>query len=199
MPSYNTALAFLVKHNDGVHGKPGYTVGLGTTGPGQAWNPPDGYAVKVTKVGNPSRKIFIADGAKYIDSLGSPPNEDLTRLGQSVGAAFADQGACSYYSRSWYRGYAPGNGLAAGQGQISVDPRLWAYRHGVQKSWLPANEYKFSAGFFDGHVELLGDLEGAEPSLWLPKGTTTIIRGEMWNDVQTHYYPNIAGATVTIQ
>ena len=28
-----------------------------------------------------------------------------------------------------------------------------------------------NAGFFDGHVETLGDLEGSNPEFWVPKGT----------------------------
>jgi prepilin-type processing-associated H-X9-DG protein len=34
------------------------------------------------------------------------------------------------------------------------------------------NSYLFNAAFFDGHVETLGDLQGADPAFWAPTGST---------------------------
>lgn len=52
-----------------------------------------------------------------------------------------------------------------------------------------SDRYKFNAVFFDGHVELLGDLEGANPNFWNPKGTSIgpTAGTQMPNSVLTRY------------
>ena len=93
------------------------------------------------------------------------------------------------------RGLAPNNG-----GNLTNDYRmLWA-RHGSGKPRGAADTFRFNAGFLDGHVETLGDLEGADPKLWLPKGTT-IAQGissnsEVWQDVATKYGKGSSGVYV---
>ena len=79
---------------------------------------------------------------------------------------------------------------ANGSGSASFDPRLFAYRHGTNKSGesVEADSYKMNCAFFDGHVELLGDLESADPNLWWPKNSQLEIDSkEAWNDVLQRY------------
>jgi prepilin-type processing-associated H-X9-DG protein len=71
---------------------------------------------------------------------------------------------------------------------------MWA-RHGALVQGGAANTFTFNAGFFDGHVESLGDLEGANPDLWAPKGTV-MTKGELWPDVYNAY--GIANAQYTV-
>ena len=70
--------------------------------------------------------------------------------------------------------------------EIIFDPRVLSYKHGRQIPKGPANSFRFNAGFFDGHVETMGDLEGADPALWNPKGTS--ITAHLFNDVATRFF-----------
>jgi len=42
--------------------------------------------------------------------------------------------------------------------------RIYAYRHGARDQ-KKARTVQFNAAFFDGHVEKLGDLQGADPKM----------------------------------
>jgi prepilin-type N-terminal cleavage/methylation domain-containing protein/prepilin-type processing-associated H-X9-DG protein len=163
--SYNTALIFLLGANPtGIAyvNSPANPVGL--TIVRTEFAVPSGYTPKLNKVGSAARKIYIADGARYSDDIHGP-DYDLGFAGK-MGSAFADQGPWTIESNSWYRKNAPGNGGIAGK-----DSRLFAYRHGYTKRNGKADLYKGNFGFFDGHVELLGDLESSKPEYWCPKGT----------------------------
>jgi prepilin-type processing-associated H-X9-DG protein len=129
------------------------------------YDPPPGYAPKTSRVGNASRKIYAADGGRYYEQTSGILDMD-TSLATVAGGAWADVGPYSQFSNGFNRGRAPGNN---GGGQ---DIRLLWARHGTTKANQAADAYKFNAVFFDGHVELLGDLEGSRPSFWLPKGST---------------------------
>ena len=168
--SYNTSMAFLV----GSKGGAGYTAGFA---PG--WSLPQGYTPKVTKVGSGARKIYIADGARYSGGTATAPDVDLTYNGQN-GTGYSDQPPSSPFSRSWVRDHA--NGTTNG-----IDWRITAYRHGSKKQNGKSDAYRFNVGFFDGHVQTMGDLEGADPSFWYPKGTVITTSGEVWPDVIAQY------------
>jgi prepilin-type N-terminal cleavage/methylation domain-containing protein/prepilin-type processing-associated H-X9-DG protein len=126
-------------------------------------NVPTGFSPQIAKIRNSSRKIYIADAAKFSNST-QAPNISIT-VRSDAGGAFADAGAFQKNSTAWNRALAPGNG---GTG---VDTRVLAFRHGNRMPFGNADSYKMNAGFFDGHVELLGDLEAANPSLWMPTGS----------------------------
>lgn len=143
------------------------------------YNPPADYSPKIGRVGDASRKIYIADGGRYTTT--SPPTMDLNYRG-TFGGAYADVGAWSKFSRAWDRGKAPGNGRAG-----DLDPRLFSYRHGPRNDGGTADSFRFNAGFFDGHVETLGDLQGANPDLWAPRGTK-IPASEAYPDVGRRYF-----------
>ncbi len=170
--SYSTAVVFLWKPYDNlsfeIQDAPTYET------------PPAGYVPKVSKVGATARKIFIADGARYLVFADNAFDMDFNYDGTN-GGAYADYGAQSSYAYGRQRGRAPGNGVTTGP-----DERvLWA-RHGSGKAGGIANSFKFNAAFYDGHVELLGDLEGANPTFWVPKGST-ILNSEFWPDVAAKY------------
>jgi prepilin-type processing-associated H-X9-DG protein len=186
MVSYNAALGFLVE----AKGTPG------VTGCFSDWQLPDDYSPKVAKVGNPSEKIYIADGGRY-SYLNHAPDVDLSCRG-SNGGPFADQPPSDTYSRSWDRIRAPGNG-----GLNGIDPRIFAYRHGAHRQGAGADQFKMQCGFFDGHVELLGDLESANPKFWYPKNTRLNVQPgtseqstETWKDVVSRYYGGKAGTYI---
>ena len=157
MLSYTTAFGFMV-----VNGNPAGGAGARTVNPAY-WTVPQAYNVTVSKVGSGSEKIYIADGGKY-----STANAPTAGLGITVsnGGLFAEQGAFTKHSSAWNRGRASGNG---GSG---VDARLFWGRHsGKAEAGAKGGAFRFNAAFFDGHVETLNDLEGANPNFWFPKGT----------------------------
>jgi prepilin-type processing-associated H-X9-DG protein len=161
MVSYNTALGFLVTHN--TTSTNARSDGVGLTIAWTHWNPPPGYSVRITAIGDATRKIYIADGARYTkNDVG--PDADLSYDGY-MGGGFADQGASTRFTAAWHRG------LAAGNGSSGNDARLCWARHGERSPGAPGGYFRFNAGFFDGHVESLDDLEAANPALWYPKGT----------------------------
>jgi prepilin-type N-terminal cleavage/methylation domain-containing protein/prepilin-type processing-associated H-X9-DG protein len=142
---------------------------------------PAGYVPKITKVGDTARKICLAEGARFTTT--NPPTMNF-EYDEWMGGAFADAGAWSRFSRAWDRSHAPGNGGAG-----ALDPRLFTYRHGTQGRKRGSDMYKMNVAFFDGHVELMGDLQSARPEFWAPKGTEmTINSSEVFPDVlRTHF------------
>jgi prepilin-type processing-associated H-X9-DG protein len=143
-------------------------------------NAPQGYTPKINKVGSPARKIFIADGAKYSDSA-RYPTMPLT-LKWDWGGAYADRGPWLSVNTCWDRSFAPGNG-----GTTGFDARLWGFRHGKLQAKAPADMFRFNVGFYDGHVEQMGDLEGSDPAMWNPKGTRIVANNRLYNDVLKKY------------
>ena len=185
MNSYTTAAVFHYKRNPagGSSSGDGKTISRGN------YNPPPSYSPQISNVGNASRKIFIADGARYSRD-DTAPDYDFSFDG-GYGGAYADVGPWSRFSNSWDRSFAPGNG---GSG---TDARLYAFRHGNRKSGGGPDSYRMNAAFFDGHVETLGDLEAANPELWLPKGAEVPTpSGECYPDVVKAYFQGASGTWV---
>jgi prepilin-type N-terminal cleavage/methylation domain-containing protein/prepilin-type processing-associated H-X9-DG protein len=184
MISYNTALAFLVQRS--VNG--GGTWGLSTSR--TEWNVPSSYNVKISKVGDPAKKVFVADGSRYANGA-TNPDYDLGFNG-TFGGAFADQGP-SKFSNSWNRDGVLGNG---GSGNV-VDARIFWARHSSSqaKRGGKAGTFRTNVGFFDGHAETLDDLAAAHPFMWYPKGTELSVNsGQIYNDVMKAYFPGGAPA-----
>jgi prepilin-type processing-associated H-X9-DG protein len=178
MLSYNTAIAFMMQGNNSGSN-------IGETISRTEWDV-GGYTPKLNKVGSGARKIFIADGARY-SNCGTPPDWSKD-VYSSMGGPFGDQGAWARFSNSWNRGKAP---LNVPNPAGTTDARIYAYRHGYTKQYGRADMYKANFGFFDGHVELLGDLESARPELWLPKGTRCVIDAQqVYTDVKKFYFQN---------
>ncbi|HZZ41576.1 MAG TPA: prepilin-type N-terminal cleavage/methylation domain-containing protein [Tepidisphaeraceae bacterium] len=143
---------------------------------------PNGYSPKISKVGNSARKIFIGDGGKYSTQTQAPDVNGGFMT--SNGGPFADQGAWTSYSFAWCRKSG------------TIDARIFGYRHGNTKPFGAADSYKANFGFYDGHVELLGDLESSNPEFWFPKGSIVECdSGEMVTDAIKKYFGNLAGVT----
>jgi prepilin-type processing-associated H-X9-DG protein len=184
--SYNTALPFLVQRDNGQpDAAGGGTWGLSVSR-GQSWNAPAGYNCKISKVGDPARKVFIADGARY-SNPSTDPDYDLNFNG-TFGGSFADQGP-GVFSNAWNRSAAKGNASA---GPTAKDARFfWARHSGSQVSrGSKGGTFRFNVGFFDGHVETMDDLAGADPRMWHPKGSVLLVNSaQLDNDVMTKYFP----------
>ncbi len=193
MVSYIAALAFLVEHNS--TGSSAYNYTLDDVGSTNYWSTSPSYNVTVAKVGNASRKIYVADGAtgiSYTSTTG--PTLNLTVEGGTHG--ITDLGAFYYSGWSWVRQNAPGNGTKA----TGSDPRLYAYRHGTRLANAATDMYRGNFGFFDGHVENLGDLQSANPTFWFPRGSTIYVSAlKPWKDVITVYAGGDAATPIQVQ
>ena len=176
--SYSTATLFLYVSWDEPAGA-GAGWAAGDRKARSDGTPPVGYGPKLNKIGNASRKIYIADGGRFA-TVSQAPTMNLHFRG-SFGGAYADIGAWSKFSRAWDRGKAPGNGAGG-----NFDPRVFSYRHGSRNTGGPTDSFRFNAGFFDGHVETLGDLEGSNPELWAPRGSR-LDHGEFYPDVMSRF------------
>ncbi len=163
MLSYNSAFIFTLMHNR--------TTTAGGDGPKSIgrleYNPSPTYVPKITKIGKASEKIFIADGAKFI-SAGNLPTYNMA-VDVSTGGLFADQGGWSTFSRAYARN-------KANRENTPFDERAFAYRHGGTK-----NNFKMAAVFYDGHAQILNDLDSCNPNLWAPEGTSLA-----WNSTQVY-------------
>ena len=152
--SYVAAVEFQVKTKSGGQ-LPQYVDEPGIQFPG--------YSPNLNLVGNTSNKVFIADGAKFWEAnqasqtgQNALPNVDLGFAGaDSPGGAYGDWGPFDAFTRS----YALPNGIT------------YAMRHGSRNPNAALTSYKFNVGFFDGHVETMNGLTGADPNIWAPSGT----------------------------
>ena len=149
MISYNTALCFQYVNGSGDNSAtldPSY-VNLG------------GYRPIARLVGKTAEKVYMADAARWWNGSGSlAPDTNGAVLEASPGGMTSDYGPWSSYTRSYYKGSA------------SADGRTDSMRHGNVKGGAKLASFKFNLAFFDGHVETLNGLDGADPSLWVPHG-----------------------------
>jgi prepilin-type N-terminal cleavage/methylation domain-containing protein/prepilin-type processing-associated H-X9-DG protein len=182
MPSYVMALDFLViaanKSNINVSGA---STGINPAvcpNSGNYFQVPVGYVPKLSKIGHSAAKICISDGGKYTENDNSQlqPNYVCAYLPTAtLGGCYADMGP--------YMGYPPKNApdtshsTALDRDAANTAPydygdgRIYGFRHGTTKNGAPADSYRFNAAFYDGHVETMGDLQGANPAFWAPSGT----------------------------
>lgn len=165
--SYTTAATFGLGYAKATGNPTNYTGRVITNTGSTYWTYPASYTPKITRVGDSSRKIFMADGAKYSTATDTDiltiSARNLTDNHQYN--PFSDYGAFFGNTKCWDRGAAY---LTSG---ILRDARLFAFRHGAQKPGARSGAYRLNAVFFDGHAESMGDMQAADPNLWLPKGT----------------------------
>ncbi len=140
---------------------------------------PRNWRPSVNRIGSPSNKIFVGDGARYATTTDAPDYDLLADAG--YGGAFSDTGAHSTFSRSWDRTWANGR---AGE----VDARYFAYRHATAdpSPGAKGDSFKANFAFHDGHAETMGDLASSNPNLWLPK-ETGLFTTAVWADTKTAF------------
>jgi hypothetical protein len=129
----------------------------------------------------------MADGAKFSTNAAAPDyNLNLSIPGGWGSTNYGPYGNFSDFG-PWYmttsaydRSKAPGN-----SGAGTVDARIFAFRHGGMRN----GNFRLAAVFFDGHAEVLEELEAANPRLWLPKGVTfpSGVLSKIWPDVKARY------------
>lgn len=146
----------------------------------EGWVAMSGYVPKVGRVGAQDRKIYIADGARWVNSESSVPTYNLgwNGSGASPGGYYADFGPWSRYSRS----YIPGL------------PYVYSMRHGTRVPHRPSTEYRLNAAFFDGHVETLTGKQALDPRLWMPRGAV-VPRSELATEAAALYFASTGDKT----
>lgn len=137
------------------------------------------YRSRLAEIGNPARKVAVADGTRYLTESGII-DHDVVPLTQNFGS-FGSNGAFWCGSQA----YGPEQGSANWDGQ-TVNAGSWpegrgrgmlmSYRHGCTNRASMArgaqdNGGEINALFFDGHVDRLDDRKSREPHLWYPKGS----------------------------
>jgi prepilin-type processing-associated H-X9-DG protein len=148
MISYNTALCFQYVNGTGDNSA---TLAAGFVDLG-------GYRPNLQLVGNAAQKVYIADGGRWWNGSGTlAPDTNGAVLGASPGGMTSDYGPWNRYSRSYLKG-------------PNADGRTASMRHGERRPAASLARFKFNLAFFDGHVEALSGLDGANPSLWVPQG-----------------------------
>jgi prepilin-type N-terminal cleavage/methylation domain-containing protein/prepilin-type processing-associated H-X9-DG protein len=134
------------------------------------------YVSQMTRVGQPARKVAIADGTRFLN--GGRLDFDLNPSPPLYGS-FGSSGA-------WYCGsqaYGVQNGTKNWDGQtVSASTpnasegksMALSYRHQCNRTSAPndarSNKGEMNALFFDGHVQRMGDKESRNPEFWYPKG-----------------------------
>jgi len=158
---------------------------------------PSSYFPNINNVGQPSQKVFCADGGA--SSLTNQTPEIDTDPDASIEwSPFADEGAFSYYSDSWNRDRAPANETETNRrgGVGMVDAREYAYRHGGDPK---TGNFAMNMLFYDGHVQLMHDLDSGNPVYWAPSGTvidTSTWTNEATTDVQKTFMGGSSPYTV---
>ncbi|GJM25235.1 MAG: hypothetical protein DHS20C16_16500 [Phycisphaerae bacterium] len=165
--SYNMMRNMLYWENGGdapVIGDDSYDLTRGGIADGATLRP--GFRPQLGQIGNPSEKVFISDGSRFVDES----NPAAIRLDFDVnwaarhGGAFADGGPTGQdqYTRSFKQG---------------EPEKFFAYRHrkgrksGSQTQDKIDNTNGLVASHWDGHAEWLSAGKSRIPNRWWPKGS----------------------------
>jgi prepilin-type N-terminal cleavage/methylation domain-containing protein/prepilin-type processing-associated H-X9-DG protein len=155
--SYNTAWAFQTI----VSNKPSTAFNNQILIPQSFGVQMGGYRPNIRYVGNPSNKIYMADSARWYNGSGALALDDNGALQTTTpGGLTSEWGPWNFHTRAYNIGTADG--------------RIASMRHGSRKAFGTFSSFKFNAAFFDGHVETVNGLEGSNPSLWVPSGSTVV-------------------------
>jgi len=133
------------------------------------------YLPTMTRLGAPARKIFVADGTRYLDAT-QLLDHDVSVLPDWFGS-FTSSGAWWSGSRAYgvKSGTKNWDGQTVSTGSPSAGQNMAiSYRHGrpsgVYSGAAQDNHGQINAVFFDGHVERLNDRQSRQPHLWYPSG-----------------------------
>ncbi len=123
---------------------------------GGTTNIPSSYSPRVSKVGQPSEKVFFADGSRYTDvdqQTGAPTVTHNVQWDGAYGGAFSTAGPTvgEQYLRAYW---------------LDDPARKFTYRHGKGKT------VGIVISFFDGHAEWVSEDKSRDVSYWYPKGST---------------------------
>lgn len=180
--SYNMSREFLFR-GDGISGWTSSDIGLLVNNPTYGDRIAKDYFPIFGKVGDASKKVLVADGARY-SNVSTVPDYDIG-AGSRWGSAFVDVAPWSKFSQSWDRSGASGNANDDIACSTGVDARRYAFRHSkaaIQGCSAPLDAYMANFAFFDGHVDTLGDMQASNPHMWMPAGSIVVSVTDMVPD-----------------
>lgn len=147
---------------------------------------PGGYAPKLTKVGSATQKVYLVEGARWVEASGiGSENPELVSISvnlaryQIVGGNFMVVGPYTEFANSPFVLPRQSGTNYNWTGKVPELSRRLAWRHNG----------KMNLAFFDGHVEVRPVAESIEAALYLPTGSTI-------TTAQGTYDPNDANGTV---
>ena len=115
------------------------------------------YFPKITKVGTPSSKVYVTEGARYYSAT----------LGISFNSfAWQDDGGNFMVHGPVY----PFSGDPFLLDRPQADPSTWTLTDAAQRLAYRHNK-KINMVFFDGHCETMDMLESLKPNFYFPRGT----------------------------
>ncbi|MGE3182302.1 MAG: type II secretion system protein [Phycisphaerae bacterium] len=120
--------------------------------------PPPDYQPRVDRIGPPSRKFFLLDGARYVRGDNGVWDYDHNRRGLGAGS-YSGSGTSFRRSVEWGT-ENPDNASMENLG------RKKSYRHGS------GNGLGLNAMFFDGHVEYMTEKQTRYHGYGIPSGST---------------------------
>ncbi len=143
---------------------------------------PASYEPRLDRVGNPSEKIFLADGSRYTD----------------VGRGIVD------YDYDWKGG---AGGAFSSNAPTAPDGYLASYVRSSQHPQLAPYAYRHPNGpklglmtvYFDGHGEWMSEAQSRWPDPWWPKGTVIPIATEMNYDTRLLCTPYHTGTNYIVR
>jgi prepilin-type processing-associated H-X9-DG protein len=147
---------------------------------------PSGYAPKLTKVGSPTEKVYLVEGARWVEATGigseSPElisiSVNLARY-QIVGGNFMVVAPYTEFANSPFLLPRQSGTNYNWTGKVPDLSRRLAWRHNG----------RMNLAFFDGHVESRSVADSIQASLYLPRGTTI-------TTAQGTYDPNDANGII---
>ena len=167
MVSYNTQRAIMTRAMRAPDGVPRrvevqyYHPQIGSTTylPKAGW-PLESYEPRTERIGNPSEKIFLADGARFTTEEGVVDYDYDWEA--SAGGGFSSEAPTTLdeYMRSYKRS------------AVKREFAKYAYRH------ASGDTLGLACVYFDGHAGWMSEEQSRWPDPWWPKGTR-IPRAEM--------------------
>ncbi len=166
-------------------------------GTGARSNDRKSYFPRADLVGPSYMKAMIFEGHRYA-GLSTSPDFD-TNISAAYGGAFGGVGPWYSSSKELDRSLAPGEprrGIPALLNVIS-DWRQVGFRHyrkttSVGRGDL-ADQTNGNVAFFDGHVDLMTDLEATDPDMWFPTGSELRGPNEFWVSTRAAFPDKLDG------
>ncbi|MAY74069.1 MAG: hypothetical protein CMJ31_04955 [Phycisphaerae bacterium] len=149
------------------------------------------YAPRIDLVGPGSMKAFLFEGHRYARLLAGPDFHHA--LDAPFGGAFGDTGPWYNRSKALDRTYAPGEPQRAlfGSNSFSArDTRALGFRHNRKPKGELYDDVYGVVTFFDGHSEIMSDLEATNPTYWFPTGSKLGGPSEFWESTRARF-PNL--------
>ena len=153
---------------------------------------PAGYAV-----GGSSMKALVFEGHRYAFQ-GIAPDYDHS-INAGFGGAFGGVGPWRSSNRELDRSYAPGEPLRD-FAWLLPDAQDWrpiAFRHSRSRPRGGlADSVQGNVAFFDGHVELMDDLQATNPNMWFPTGSILGDPNDFYNSTREEFSEMLDGEYV---